>query len=422
MKILHTVEYYHPSLGGAQEVVRQVSEFLAAHGHDITVATTRLNNRKNRIINGVKIEEFDISGNAVEGMQGEIDRYQRFLLEGKFDIMMNYAAQQWTMDAAFPILDRIPYKKVMVPCGFSNLFNPKYSVYFQNIPKAMKQYDQLIFHTSHYRDIDFAHKHGIDHYSLIPNGASQSEFSSPDLTFRQRNNIPNDVPMLLTVGSHTGMKGHQLVLEAFRQLQTKNGVLVIIGNMVESVNLWQCFLRPLLGTISKGKVHQAAQLILRTTFGGIGPGCIPDCKMRSSLINIAAKGQKRVILLDPPRKEVVAALHAADLFVFGSNIEYSPLVLFEAMAASTPFLSLACGNAAEIASWGGGGVIAPTIQKENGMAEGDPSEFAIAIDDLLQNGTERLNLAKTGHSAWLKQFTWEKIAPQYEKLYQEILL
>jgi len=56
------------------------------------------------------------------------------------------------------------------------------------------------------------------------------------------------------------------------------------------------------------------------------------------------------------------------------------------------------------------------------MAEGDPSEFAIAIDDLLQNGTERLNLAKTGHSAWLKQFTWEKIAPQYEKLYQEILL
>ena len=40
MKILHTVEYYSPSVGGAQEVVRQVSEQLTRRGHTVTVATS----------------------------------------------------------------------------------------------------------------------------------------------------------------------------------------------------------------------------------------------------------------------------------------------------------------------------------------------------------------------------------------------
>ena len=40
MKILHTVEYYAPSVGGAQEVVRQISERMVQRGHQVTVATT----------------------------------------------------------------------------------------------------------------------------------------------------------------------------------------------------------------------------------------------------------------------------------------------------------------------------------------------------------------------------------------------
>ncbi len=75
MKILHTVEFYAPSRGGAQEVVRQLSERLAGLGHEVTVATTRLANRDFGSLNGVKIESFDISGNQVHGYRGETDRY-----------------------------------------------------------------------------------------------------------------------------------------------------------------------------------------------------------------------------------------------------------------------------------------------------------------------------------------------------------
>ena len=74
MKILHTVEFYQPSIGGMQEVVRQLSERLAGLGHDVTVATTKLSSRKDLRINGIRIEEFEISANIVRGINGEIER------------------------------------------------------------------------------------------------------------------------------------------------------------------------------------------------------------------------------------------------------------------------------------------------------------------------------------------------------------
>src|SRR4051794_1989145 len=113
MKVLHTVEFYHPSTGGAQEVVRQISERLANRGHDVTVATSRLVNRSNAELNGVRIESFAISGNAASGCVGETERYRDFLLSGDFDIMMNYAAQQWATHLVSPVLHQIPYRKVI---------------------------------------------------------------------------------------------------------------------------------------------------------------------------------------------------------------------------------------------------------------------------------------------------------------------
>ena len=86
MKILHAVEFYSPSVGGAQEVVRRVSEALVRRGHDVTVATTRLPARTERKIGGVRIEEFDVSGNAARGIVGDTESYRRFVLDGPWDV------------------------------------------------------------------------------------------------------------------------------------------------------------------------------------------------------------------------------------------------------------------------------------------------------------------------------------------------
>lgn len=385
MKMLHTVQYYNPSVGGAQEVVRQISERLVQCGHQVTVATTKLADRDRSVINGVHIEEFSVSGKAVHGFRGETRRYQEFLLDSDFDIMMNYAAQQWATDLVFPVLDRLSYHKVLAPCGFSALFSPQWASYFSQLPDVMKRYDHLIFHSHSYRDIEFARQHGLSHYTVIPNGASEEEFSHIDPTFRQRHRIPEDVPLLLTVGSHTGTKGHELVIEAFRRARIGRSVLIIIGN----------------------------------TLGG--KGCLSECERRARQVRLVSLGRKRVLLLDPPRPDVVAAYHAADLFVFGSNIECSPLVLFEAMASRTPFVTVACGNAQEIVNWGHGGIVVPTMQRSNGKVEAEPDDMAGAIEDLITNPGELRRLAEAGYQAWKERFTWEKIAVKYEKAYQRTL-
>ena len=388
MKILHTVEFYFPSRGGAQEVVRRISEELVKRGHEVTVATTKLAERQTRSLNGVRIEEFAASGNAVRGCAGEVARYQQFLCTGNFDVMMNYAAQQWATDLVYAVIDRLPYRKIMAPCGFSALFDRRYESYFRDLPKVLRKYDRLIFHSHSGRDVEFARTHGIERHSVIPNGASFEEFAEPDLSFRSRYNIPREQPLLLTVGSHTGAKGHSLTMEAFRRAKIGPATFVIIGNTVGS------------------------------------PGCLPRCYVQAKLVELTTFAKKQVMLLNPPRKDVVSAYHSADLFVFGSSIECSPIVLFEAAASRTPFLSSNCGNAAEIAEWTGGGRVLPTAQMLNQVQVLPPAtatSMANEIEELLSDKAALESMGEAGFQAWKSRFTWENIAAQYEQVYRSVV-
>lgn len=387
MRILHTVEFYHPNKGGAQEVVRQISERLAARGHHVTVATTYLPERRDRVLNSVVIADFRISGNAVYGFSGATNEYQQFLRQGQFDIMMNYAAQQWTADLAFPLLDSLPYRKVLAPCGFSGLGKPDFAFYFEELPTILRRYDRLIFHSDTYQDIAFARRHGLDNTAVIPNGAAAEEFDRVSIDFRRRYGIPRDLPLLLTVGNHNhrDMKGHAATIAAFRKARIGPAVLVIIGG------------------------------------GAHGKSCFGACRRRASLARWLSFGERRVILLDPPREEVVAAYQAADLFVFASKVECSPVVLFEALAAGLPFVTVPAGNAEEIVQWSGGGIIVPSPTDRYGFVRADTSKLARAIETIMADKPRRRALAAAGRQAWRDRFRWDVIAERYESLYRSVL-
>ena len=386
MRILHTSEFYPPSVGGVQEIVRRLSELLVLRGHEVTVATTRLPDRASTVSKGVAIEEFAISGNAVRGITGEVGRYQELLVNGGFDIVMNYAAQQWATDAAFPVLDRIPSATVLAPCGFSGLYDSAYGEYFGRLPKIMSAYDRLVVNSDQYRDAQFIRAAGLDNPVVIPNGAGTDEFGGePSTSFRRSLGIAADVPLLVTVGSHTGMKGHAETLAAFRRARIGPAVFVVIGNTLD------------------------------------GRGCSTTCRARAAFTRIMSRGQKSVILLDPPRAEVVQAFREADLFVFGSLIECSPVVLIEAAAAGTPFISGPAGNAFEIAASTGGGVIIDGSRDGRGYVHVDVRAMALEIERLVCDVDERHRLGAAGHAAWRERFTWDRVATQWEDLYSGLL-
>ena len=132
---------------------------------------------------------------------------------------------------------------------------------------------------------------------------------------------------------------------------------------------------------------------------------------------------RQVIFRALTRLEVVAAYRAADLFLFPSKIECSPIVLFEAMASKTPFLSTDVGNAREIVGWSGSGIILPTRDSETYYHSGIAriNQSAKVLSQLAEDTDRRQAMAESGFKAWQNKFTWEKIAGMYESLYKTLL-
>ena len=350
--ILLCCEQYPPSVGGVQEVMRQIAERLAAMGHRVTVATSRHPERGQDVIrNGVRVVSFAISGNAVKGLSGDIGEYQSFLSNSDFDAILIKAAQQWTFDACVSILDELRARKTFIPCGFSALQNPDYAEYFAQMPLWLKKFDALIFYSNAYQDIDFARKNGLQHLHVVPNGVDEREFFEADAPVQQdRLGVPPESLLLLSVGTLIVAKGHWEVIKAYRKANLrKPSCLVINGNS------------------PKEFLPRKIARSIRDIFQGYLPlGILIAWVNVGSRINGA---QKTIRLVDLSRERLVALYKLSDVFVFASHIEYSPLVLFEAAAAGTPFISSDVGNAREIAAWTGvGKVIGGRTCGSNGAA------------------------------------------------------
>lgn len=492
MRILMACEFYHPSRGGVQEVMRQLAERFVAAGHDVTVCTTRLPERDFKTHNGVAIEEFDISGNRANGMHGEIQRYVAYLRAFDGDAILIKAAQQWTFDASWDALDHINARKVFIPCGFSGLYEPAYREYFQQLPDILRKWDHLIFYAENYRDIDFARAHKLERRSFLPNGASEFEFASaPPPGIRARLGIPDDALLVMTVGSPINSKGHTELAQAFTRLDPKGRTLALLLNgnwpqppappvakasesATEEADRSGLEERPLvipnhvradhaqrrsladiggkaMDTLRrlgvKAFVSRAAAWlyfrilgVLRKLFSPLSSAfAAATDRLRSALQphvplppppplpprqktvddyvdDIAAQADKIVRKTNLPREDLIAALFSADLFVFASNVEYSPLVLFEACAAGLPFLTVPVGNAEEIVKWTGGGELCPAAKDERGYTRADPAVLADRIQALLDAPERRRELGMAGRSAWEVSYNWGVIAPRYEAI------
>jgi L-malate glycosyltransferase len=425
VRLLFCCADYWPSVGGVQEVIRQIAEQMVEGGHDVTVATRAHPARTAKLHNGVRIEEFRVEGNLAVGIDGEVDRYRSFVKTFEGDALLIKAAQQWSFDALWPVLDHIRLRKVFIPCGFSGLYEPIYADYFAKMPEILRKFDHLIFYSEKYRDIDFAKAHGISSYSIVPNGASEAEFSrKADGQLRARLGIPGDDFLFLTVGSPPHGKGHKEVAEAFAQMDTgsRNLTLILNGRSSEPMrkpvsNIVRSLLRP-------AAWRRALVFLSREGLQGVRDRLFPK---RLSSEEAGTHGDKvcggegsgptkRVLHLDLPREDVVSAFLESDLFVFASKIEYSPLVLFEAAAAGTPFVTVPVGNSREIVRWIGGGWICPAEVDERGYTRVSPDVLAQEMEKAVRSPDDLRKLGETGHRTWQENFTWSKIAQSYERI------
>jgi glycosyltransferase involved in cell wall biosynthesis len=244
----------------------------------------------------------------------------------------------------------------------------------------MRQYDANIFLSEHYRDIDFAKKNHVAHYKIISNGASKEEFRARSrINIRMDLGIPDNHFLILNVSSHTGLKGHAEAIKIFRKAKLPRATFLLIGKKTKSLI-----------------------------------GCYTKCKLSKSIYG------KNIIIKDLTRQDTVAALKSADIFLFTSNVECSPIVLFESMAGRTPFLTTNVGNAKEIIKWSKGGVLLPTVISKSGFSKARIEESAKILKKFYIHRAKLSSMANAGYRSWLKRFTWEKVSKQYDSLYKSI--
>ncbi|MDR7556002.1 MAG: glycosyltransferase family 4 protein [Armatimonadota bacterium] len=170
--------------------------------------------------------------------------------------------------------------------------------------------------------------------------------------------------MLLHVGNHYQVKGHDALLRMFSSLRAVDATLVIIGG-------------PPRG----------------------GRSCWETCQ------RAAARDGRVRLLSGLCRREVVAAYREADVVLLTSRFEVAPLTLVEAMAAGVPFVSYNVGNATELA----GGLVVNTAE-----------EMARILRDLLEDHDRRRRLGEEGRQAHRHMFEWERIIDRYEEFYSRV--
>ena len=85
-----------------------------------------------------------------------------------------------------------------------------------------------------------------------------------------------------------------------------------------------------------------------------------------------------------------------------SQIEAFPIVILEAMASRTPFISTDCGNVEELP----GGVVVYSL-----------AEMVEQMQKFSEKGSDWQRLANEGQRAWEQKYHWERIVDEYENLY-----
>jgi glycosyltransferase involved in cell wall biosynthesis len=361
VRLVVTVERYAPAIGGAERVAQRVAEGLAARGHEVHVITGAVPGASE--LGGVAIHRLPISGNDVRGIQGDGKTMVEMIDALQPDLVFNYAAQTWATDCCLPLLEREARPRmVLAPCGFSGLDKHRYADYFAGMPARLRSYDGLIMHSTVYQDWDFAARAGVERMFVIPNGAdpqASGEMLRAQIAGRS---------VIVTVGSHVFTKGHRDFARATHSLGRR---------------------RSLTGVIVAPERHGLDSL----------RGCQPACRTRARICG------DRLRVLDGVEPGVVAdALAAANLFLFTSRVECAPLVILEAMAAGTPWVSYNVGNVSEL---------------PGGLVARDYRELLDRAGQIL-DGTHP-ELGKQGHEAWKANHRWENLVARYESAFEELL-
>lgn len=352
-------------------VVSNVANRLAAMGHEVHVATAlypRAAREETR--SSVFVHRFNVSGNGVSGLSGEVSSYREFVKSGQWDVVIMHCAQTWSTDVLLPASLQPNCARIFVGHGFSALTNPAYHRYFDSLAQYLRGFQRVFTLSPLLEELGFCRLHGLPDPVVVPNGVDIDEWEQPPTDVRTAWNV-GSAPWILSLSNHSTVKQHSVFFT----------VLDGIRKVLPSAK----------GTILGGDYPAARWNLGRV---GVKGGCWYKCNMRVLFQSAVSLRQEAA------RERVVSAVRQADVVLVTSSREASPLVVLESMAAGTPWVSMDVGCVRE---------------NSGGVVVSSPGEMVSATLELLKDPQRRKQLGREGRSAVIERYNWGRIADLYEK-------
>jgi glycosyltransferase involved in cell wall biosynthesis len=305
-RVLVAVDFFHPSVGGAEKLAEDAGAALLALGYEVHVATRALAERESLEHRGMQIHEIR-PADALADLTALVGRVD-------YDAILVFSAPStWPLLAPLQLPEGGP-RRIVVPCvnaeGYALLHHEGNRRFLQHYAALLRGAEVVGYSARAGFDARMLGDLGLPG-AYVPNAVPRRE---PRGDFRAELGIAPDTRLLLQIGNFWPEKNH---LGLLRELASHPGDwrLVVIGHPSPDA--------PELA----GEIAAAAERDPRVT---VVPGAAPET--------------------------VAAAMDAADVLLLPSRADATPLVLLEAMSRELPWIATPnCGSAHDHA----GGLIVP---------------------------------------------------------------
>lgn len=368
MKIIQITPFYPPHLGGMENVVKEISENLAKKGHKVTVFTSDIGCKKDKLIStkNLKIhylKSFEIAHTPIiSSLFFELSKIPQN------SIIHLHIAQSFTPEIVSLIskIRNIPYiAHIHIDVGPSGKLGFLLPLYKKVLLKnVLSSSSKIVVPSRDYIDLVIK-KYAILKNKIykVPNGVDLNNFKSLPVK-------SNDPIRLLFVGRLSKQKNIPLLIRSFK-------------------------------------------IVTQKTNRKIELNIVGDGEEKSKIINLikAENLEKKVNLHGELRGEKLYEIYSnSDIFILTSDYESFGMVLIEAMASGLPIIASnipALRNVVE-------------NNKTGLLVKPEPEDFAKAFEKLINNPQLKEKLIKNGLKE-VKKYNWDEITKKFEDIYKEVL-
>jgi glycosyltransferase involved in cell wall biosynthesis len=373
MRIAQVSPFFYPHIGGVESHVQTLSEKLVGNGHDVTVYTSNFGDLKEReIYRGVEVVRVKqtreifytpITPSLKKEMKPE-----------KYDVVHAHTppplSSYYTARAMKK--SKTPYVvtyhcDLQLPGIIGSLATAAYKVTLGRY--TFKQTQKIIVHTKTYGATSrILWKFDV---SVIPSAVNPEIYSE---------NIDSQ-----SVIARHGLEGKKLVLFVGRIVPHKGLDYLIYTAEFTPKNV---------SYLIVGRGDYLGSLRRKTREKGL---------------------EKRILFAGKvPSKKLPSYYAAADVFVLPSisRLEAFGLVVLEAMASAKPVIISNIPGVTELITDGEEGLHVEPM---------DAKDLADKINQILDDDELRKRMGETGREKVYREYSWDKVASQIEKIYEEVV-